>query len=185
MQYRFTLKDNTKKAFRLFVWFLFFLHIVAAGMIGLNSVGGDVKLNAYILMGMYIFCSVVYFIYRKKGQALDIYSFIMAFIYAYFWVKHVGVFALLIFISVYLFGLIVNKSKTSVLFSTTGVHLKRIFKTIIYPWQKLDNVILKDNLLTIDFKSNKLIQAELDEPHEQTDAIMFNRFCKEQLQNNN
>ncbi len=27
----------------------------------------------------------------------------------------------------------------------------------------LDNVILKDNILTIDFKNNKLIQAEIED----------------------
>ena len=60
---------------------------------------------------------------------------------------------------------------------------------IIYPswpsreikWQELSNVILKDRILTIDFKSDKLIQQLIDEKNMQIDEKEFNDFCKVQL----
>lgn len=60
---------------------------------------------------------------------------------------------------------------------------------IIYPsfpkrkinWDILNNVMLKDGLLTIDFKSNKLIQQRLDESVTTVNEKEFNEFCKEQL----
>ena len=60
---------------------------------------------------------------------------------------------------------------------------------IIYPswpyreikWKELSNVILKDRLLTIDFKSDKLIQQLIDEKNTQIDEKEFNDFCKQQL----
>ncbi len=45
----------------------------------------------------------------------------------------------------------------------------------------MDNVILKDNLLTADFKSNKVIQAEIIEMTESVDEKIFNLFCYKQL----
>jgi hypothetical protein len=48
-----------------------------------------------------------------------------------------------------------------------------------YQWSKLSNVILKDNLLTIDFKNNKLIQAEIT--NDDINEKEFNEFAKEQL----
>lgn len=59
-------------------------------------------------------------------------------------------------------------------------------KNIIYPsfpsrlieWKELHNIIIKDGILTIDFKNNKLLQAELEEPFNEK---KFNEFCKEQL----
>ena len=184
MQYRFTLKDNNQKAYRLFVWFLLFFHIVAAGIIGLNAVSRDTKTEVYIFYGICAIVSTVYYFNRKGKTALDTYSFIMAILYVIFWLRHIGVFAMFFLLPVFLFVFMVQRKKTMVLFSVEGVHLKRIFKTIIYPWGKLDNVILKDNLLTIDFKSNKLMQAEIAEESEQADEKIFNRYCAAQLQNN-
>jgi hypothetical protein len=52
---------------------------------------------------------------------------------------------------------------------------------VIFPWAEMDNVILKDNLLTIDFKSNKIIQVEIVEPARGVDETEFNLFCNELL----
>lgn len=45
-------------------------------------------------------------------------------------------------------------------------------------WEELSNVILKDRILTIDFKNNKIIQHEV---LNEADEKEFNNFCKEQL----
>ena len=60
---------------------------------------------------------------------------------------------------------------------------------ILYPswpsreikWKELSNVILKDRILTIDFKSDKLIQQLIDENNTQIDEKEFNDFCRKQL----
>jgi hypothetical protein len=184
MSYRFNLKDNSQKAYRFFVWFLFFLHIVAAGVIGLSAANRDIKLSVYFLLGVYAVVSIFYFFFRKNRRAFETYSLIMALLYADFWLQHVGVTGLLIFLAIYVFVTVIQLKKTTVVLSEGGIHLKRVFTTIIYPWQELDNIILKDNLLTIDLRSNKLIQAELAAGNENVDEISFNRFCKEQLDNN-
>src|SRR5207253_7480436 len=47
-------------------------------------------------------------------------------------------------------------------------------------WNELNNAMLKDTLLTLDFKNNKLIQQLLiDENVNEKD---FNEFCAEQLE---
>ena len=54
-----------------------------------------------------------------------------------------------------------------------------------YRWSELSNVILKDNLLTLDFKNNKILQREI-EPHiSNVNEKEFNEFCAEQLQKSN
>lgn len=47
-------------------------------------------------------------------------------------------------------------------------------------WKELNNVILKDGLLTIDFKNNKLIQQLIDETNT-IDENEFNEYCKRNL----
>ena len=48
-------------------------------------------------------------------------------------------------------------------------------------WIELNQVILKDGLLTIDFKSNKLIQQMIDEIKTSVNEKEFNDFCRQQL----
>ncbi|MFT3681261.1 MAG: hypothetical protein QM791_13375 [Ferruginibacter sp.] len=48
----------------------------------------------------------------------------------------------------------------------------------IYPWKDFNNVVLKDALLTLDFKNNKIRYCEIKEP---VDEAVFNEFCSQQL----
>ena len=60
---------------------------------------------------------------------------------------------------------------------------------VIYPsfprkkidWQELSNLMLKDGLLTIDFKNNKIIQQQIADISSTIDEKEFNDFCRQQL----
>lgn len=181
MSYSFTLKDNNTKAYRLFTWFLFFFHGAAAGIFAFNIDDKNVQTGIYILLGFYMFVATLYFFFRKHKKAFETFSFTVPLFYAHFWLKYVGVFALLIFAAVFLFANFIQKKKTSLLVTEAGVHLNRIFKTVVYSWADIDNLILKDGLLTLDFKSNKLLQIEVVENTSGVDENEFNRFCTEHL----
>ena len=80
MKYSFTLKDNNQKAYKLFTWFLFFLHIAAA-MFVLNTTDNKVRISMYILLGFYAVLSTLYYFYRKHSKALETFSLVMALMY--------------------------------------------------------------------------------------------------------
>jgi hypothetical protein len=48
-------------------------------------------------------------------------------------------------------------------------------------WSELNNIILKDGLLTIDLKNNSFIQQSVDESKTSVNEQEFNDFCREQL----
>jgi glycerol-3-phosphate acyltransferase PlsY len=60
---------------------------------------------------------------------------------------------------------------------------------VIYPsfpkkkidWQELSNLILKDGLLTIDLKNNRIIQQHIADISSTIDEKEFNDFCRQQL----
>ena len=62
-------------------------------------------------------------------------------------------------------------------------------KQVIYPsfpkkkidWQELSNLIIKDGLLTIDFKNNRIIQQQVADISSTIDEKEFNDFCRLQL----
>ncbi|HQW84577.1 MAG TPA: hypothetical protein PK987_08960 [Ferruginibacter sp.] len=181
MHYNFVLKDNNAKAYRLFTWFLFFLHLAVAGIILYNTASKNERPGIYLLTGFYILIALLYFITRKQKYAFETFSFTMALFYASFWVKYVGVLAAFIFVAVFLFVNFIHKKKTKLLVTDAGVQLIMIFKTIVYNWADIDNLVLKDGLLTIDLKSNKLVQTEVTKETKQVDETAFNKFCSMQL----
>jgi hypothetical protein len=58
-----------------------------------------------------------------------------------------------------------------------GVHITKPFGDAEHPWAEFNNIILKDNLLTLDFKNNTLLQLLISETSYGTDEQSFNDFC--------
>lgn len=48
-------------------------------------------------------------------------------------------------------------------------------------WNELTNVILKDGILTMDFKNNRILQAEISNGNPEIIEKEFNDFCRQQL----
>ncbi len=68
-------------------------------------------------------------------------------------------------------------------FCQESVVINSLFKKKI-PWSELQSVIIKDGLLTLDFRNNKLFQKEVlddDEPDALEDE--FNDYCRSKLVN--
>lgn len=73
------------------------------------------------------------------------------------------------------------QSSQQVAFIFSEKHItKDGFFSKIYEWASLNNVILKDNILTLDFKNNKVLQVETEPLGENEES--FNTFVKERLQ---
>lgn len=50
-----------------------------------------------------------------------------------------------------------------------------------YQWSDFNNIILRDDLLTLDFKSNRLLQRETIDEEGDAEEDEFNLFCRENL----
>lgn len=50
-----------------------------------------------------------------------------------------------------------------------------------FQWTDLSNVILKDGLLTIESKNNRLVQQYIDDKKTNVNEQEFNEFCRQQL----
>lgn len=63
----------------------------------------------------------------------------------------------------------------------TGVSLPTIFGKKRYPWNDLNNVILRNELFTVDFKNNKLMQLEVLDEIGTVETADINAFCLQRL----
>jgi hypothetical protein len=66
-------------------------------------------------------------------------------------------------------------------FSTDHIVFNGLFKKR-YKWNEIDNVVLKDGMLTIDFKNNKLFQKEIDTGENEAGEGEFNEWARQQIQ---
>jgi hypothetical protein len=65
-------------------------------------------------------------------------------------------------------------------FSSGEIVFNSLFKKR-FKWSELSNVVLKDGLLTVDFKNNRLFQKEIDDGEQEASEEEFNQWCREQL----
>ncbi|HUR12483.1 MAG TPA: hypothetical protein VM012_13995 [Flavitalea sp.] len=47
-----------------------------------------------------------------------------------------------------------------------------------YSWSDVNHVVLKDGLLTVDFRNNKIFQKEIDAGEQEASETEFNAWCK-------
>jgi hypothetical protein len=185
MKYSFILQDSTQKACRLFIGFLFFFHVVVAGVIGMNGTARQGKEELVVFLVLLSISGLLYHFFRKQKTWMDALGISMALLCFVFWERNVGIGAAIIIALIFVSVIIVRKKKTIVYISEEGIVLKRIFGKTKYAWHKIDNLVLKDGVFTADFLSNKMIQAELSEENEAVDEKQFNLFCRQYLPNKN
>lgn len=69
-------------------------------------------------------------------------------------------------------------------FSEKHIVFKSLFRKKIL-WVDLNNALIKDGILTLDYKNNKLLQAETDDDEDEDEYDVseeeFNAWCREQL----
>ena len=113
---------------------------------------------------------------RKKIRASFLLTGLLFFILAGSWValqNYLVAFACVIL------GILYHLSLQKLQFVFNDDSVKKVnFPQKAYSWEMLDNVMLKDNILTIDLKNNKLIQLEIES---NINEIQFNEFAQQQL----
>jgi hypothetical protein len=59
--------------------------------------------------------------------------------------------------------------------------VRNTFPRKTYEWIDIDNVMIRNNLFTLDLRNNKLVQRELETPVNATLQEEFNTYCRQQL----
>ncbi|MCU0395754.1 MAG: hypothetical protein MUF29_07575 [Chitinophagaceae bacterium] len=64
---------------------------------------------------------------------------------------------------------------------TKDLVVRNSFPRRKYQWVEIDNVVIRNNLFTLDLRNNKIIQKELEEPIAREVEEEFNAWCRQQL----
>jgi hypothetical protein len=182
-EFTFTLKDNNQKAFNSFFWFLLFLHVIAASVVAISVADKPQKIIAAVIIAVYLILTAAFFLLKNKFK-LFVYQLIVFGLMIVFWLVQTAWLPALICIAAIVFAYKILKTKSTAVFSAQNITLtKSLFKKV-YHWAAIENVILKDNLLSIDFKNNQLMQVEVTNESPAADEKVFNSFCSQQQTTN-
>ena len=173
MQVDITFKNEKERTYHLISLFyvvlhvLFFIYLLFDETLWKKGISGIVIIILYTAYRLFVSkTSTQNFFYGEGIFFLLGLFFTITGWWWLFWIELVlSIFCILLF------------QKKSIYFNSYVIeHKTRPYKR--YKWADLSNVILKDNILTVDFKNNKLLQREIITP---VNEEKFNVFAKEQL----
>ena len=174
-QFEIILKNDKIKSYRSIALFILLLNVAVFIFLLFYDRYRYEAASAILLIGIYIFMRLYFIRKYNQGNYLDQ---VLLFVLAGCWFGMQNYF--LVFLLVIL-GILYHLSLQKLLFVfTTDKISKMNFPGKDFDWNMFNNVILKDNILTLDFKNNRLIQAEIDKSHEINER-QFNSFAQSQL----
>lgn len=170
MQYLFTSTNSRKKQ----IWLL------ANGIVFINSllfllfaIKGNAVYWSYVFFGLVILFTSLSILFKKYKA---IFFQISIVIIAFGWIKlnysWLGVVLIILLSQAEKFT-----ADISVDITQNAISIKNVFKKVYY-WHTLQNVILKEGLLTLDFKNNKLLHIEITNTFSVEQESKFNDFCQ-------
>lgn len=174
-QFDIILKNDKIKSYNNIAWiflilnFAVFIFLLFYDSYRYPAIAFIFALIIYLLMRWYLFKT------NKANYIIDEFVF---FIPAAGWL---GMHNYLVGIACILMGLLYKLSLQKIKFVFTRNNIVKInFPKKEFTWNELSNVILKDHILTLDFKNNKLIQAEIEKSQIINEAA-FNSFAQSKL----
>ncbi|HEY5969749.1 MAG TPA: hypothetical protein VIU35_17330 [Chitinophagaceae bacterium] len=174
-QFELILKNEKEVSYNRISVFLLILNL--AGLLFITYLKDFKSLVPFFMATIAIFSAFLAFYSRYKSERSPLtgafFVLSLAWILADYWVVGVLNFLFMILHIAALQKPIVSVSENQVIYPS--------FPKKKIDWQELSNLIIKDGLLTIDFKNNKIIQQQIADISSTIDEKKFNDFCRQQL----
>jgi hypothetical protein len=181
MQYVFILKNEKSKNYLTISQFLVFFNLLGFVFLLIND-EEVISKNIWLLFSIVVTAAYLFFAVIERILQKTTPDFWHRSIFGYCamaWLKE-GYWWFSILLGVFVLFDYLAHRKLVVKISDKKIILPALLKKDV-EWSELSNLILKDDLLTIDFKNNKLFQHLIYNSNEEVDENKFNDFCKSRL----
>ena len=174
-KYEIELKNDKEKTYFIISCILLFSNFIT--LIVLTIAADFNKIGPFILSLLAATAIFLLKYFKKSNEKLLFFWPFFFFSFAWFvspydWLGYINLlFAVLDTIS--------RKKLTVLFYNDKVIYPSAIPEKIL--WTEINNVILKDGIITIDLKNNKLIQNYLDEKYISVNETDFNDFCVSKL----
>ena len=174
-KFELVLKNEKRRSYQTITWIIIISNIALLILLSVKGVFSRAEVIGIILM----ICLAIFIPLYTRSKDINIETSIIFLILMTAWLTTGYWWAALINLVFEIFQIAALRT----------LILKLDHKVIIYPslpkkkidWKELSNLILKDGLLTIDFKNNRIIQQQIADTSSTIDEKEFNDFCEQQL----
>lgn len=178
MQYELVLKNEKIKNYRLIARLVILLGCLFTIALVVYTNLLKVRIAGITALSL-IVCWTIYYYVNKKKQNAAFEATALFLLAVYFLFPGIYWLAIVFFI---IAGLYIEITKLIVIiFNEDGIKIAS-FPAKNYDWQQLNNIILRDNLLTLDFVNNKLLQQPIINTQWDINPKEFNEFCQKMLE---
>lgn len=183
-KFEFVLKNDKVKQYDRFALFIIIINFALFCFLLINAGEKKIRVASAIATVLIIIVLLIdYFLERIKNNIDAPYRFAGLYIAAFAWMQMDNWWAaVLCFVIAILYQL--SRKPLAVTVDTEKIVYTSFPKKNI-TWGQLNNVILKDGLLTVDLKNNKILQSEISNLQKEAGEKEFNDFCQTQLRSAN
>lgn len=177
VNYQFIIPNKKLVTYQVFSYSIILLNI--AGLYLLSSRQEPWGQGIYLLLLILgVFRAVQdYRAYKKKKRLMS--NALLLVVIALFWSRteyNAGIWINLLLAGLYF----ISTRKLTIGISDEGVNYPT-FPARNIPWGEVSNLILKDDILTIDLKNNKIYQHQIEYSDNTVNEPEFNDFCRTKL----
>lgn len=181
IQYKIEIPDEKQKTYKIFTFIMLTLNFLGFGYVFLRTFG---LASLFAIAGLVLTTPAwLYYIINKKHfktPILETTFIASSILWLYFGNIWMGILLMLFSI----IGLFTNK-KPSITFLQNEIIFPS-FPQKKYSWKEIEQVIWKDDILTLDLKNNNLFQFKIENDFAQKFPINeFNEFCLEMISKQN
>jgi len=176
-EFEIILKNEKTKLYQRISWLIVFINFVFFLYLALFSVHKPESNKSIALLVLLAIFFALHFYFRNTKYQFGHQFFFLIILFGWIGLERylfAGVLLILAILSS------IATRKFVVAFTESAINYPS-FPPRPIQWNQLNNVILKDGILTLDFKNNKLIQQNIDESKTKPGELEFNEFCRQQL----
>jgi hypothetical protein len=171
------LRNEKVKAYRVITWIIIAAHLIIFSSFAFVTTNHRMRIELGIVISALLLFFTLSMYSRKIRHKAGLRPFFFIMILGWFATEQYWF--CLIPILFFFLSTIASK-KLTVRISREEIDYPSFPRKAI-SWNELNNVILKDGMITIDFRNNKIIQEYLDETSPVVNEKEFNEFCSKQL----
>lgn len=172
-----TVKNEKRRSYKISLIIIIFLNLIAFLFLAYYANSKRIRNESLLAAEMVAISLVLHFLIKNKERVDFRWAAIALSLFFYFRLGFYWPAITLIVLS--LLYLVAVRDLTIYI-------SKDIIKIPAFPkkksrWIELNNILLKDDILTIDFKNNSLLQQPIDNSKTSVSEKEFNEFCRERL----
>ena len=176
-QFELTLVNDRTGTYRKVSLVIIALHVIVFGYLAIFSTDTNTSFLSVIILTSLLVFGIYYYLARISRSKIGFHLFF--FVLAVGWIYMRQYAMALIPVAFDILGIFAPKTASVLFFEQYLVYPS--FASRKTNWDELSNVLLKDAILTIDFKNNRIIQQAIDESKNPVNEQEFNEFCRERL----